>query len=307
MIPNTFIDYYGDQTRWFTGVVIDAYNDPLKLNRVRVRIYGIHSDNIKDIPNGDLPWAQVLTPATEGGSSGVGSTLRLENGALVFGIFLDGQQSQLPLVFGSIPKHEVPSTVVRILANKPEKEVAILQPTETSSNKVFNPDKLLKGKTNLEKAFNFFVSEQGGGYSPLHAAAICGNLHGESAFGGRSGTRSVPEGDIDPRVWSGGNENSRGIAQWNSAKIAGNRLGILKQFAAERDLDYLRLSTQLYFLTYEFGTLNPTYYRNKKFRETTDMDTAVGLFTKFYEGPNDVVGETIKRIKYANKIYDKFG
>lgn len=307
MIPNTFIDYYGDETRWFTGIVIDSYNDPLKLNRARVRIYGIHSDNIKDIPNGDLPWAQVLTPATEGGSSGIGSTLRLENGALVFGIFLDGKQSQLPLVLGSIPKHEVPSAAIRILANKPEKEVALVQPTEVSQHRLLNPDTLLKGKTNLEKAFNYFVSEQGGGYSPIHAAAICGNLHAESAFGGRPGTRSVAEGDIDPKVWSGGRENSRGIAQWNSAKAAGNRLGLLTQFAADRDLDHLRLSTQLYWLVYEFSILNPKYYRHQEFKETTDIEKASAIFTKYYEAPNDLVGETAKRAKYSVKIFDNFG
>ena len=307
MIPNTFIDYYGDDTRWFTGVVIDSYNDPLKLNRARIRIYGIHSDNIKDIPNGDLPWAQVLTPATEGGSSGVGSTLRLENGALVFGIFLDGKQSQLPLVLGSIPKHEVPSAAVRILANKPEKTIATIQPTETSSNRVFNPDKLLKGKTNLEKAFNFFVSAEGGGYSTVHAAAICGNLQAESGYGGRRGSRSVPNGDIDPKVWSPAPEDSRGIAQWNSAKAAGNRLGLLKNFAAERDLDYLNLSTQLHFLVYEFSILNPRYYRHTQFKETTDINKATEIFTFWYENPKDRKQKAIERAQRANKIYDMYG
>ena len=49
-------EYYGDQVRWFIGTVVDI-NDPLKLDRVRVRVYGIHTSNTIDIPTEDLPWA----------------------------------------------------------------------------------------------------------------------------------------------------------------------------------------------------------------------------------------------------------
>ena len=34
------VNFYGDQNRWFVGLVVDI-NDPLKLDRVRVRIQGI--------------------------------------------------------------------------------------------------------------------------------------------------------------------------------------------------------------------------------------------------------------------------
>ena len=34
--------FYGDQNRWFVGLVIDI-DDPLKLDRVKVRIQGIHT------------------------------------------------------------------------------------------------------------------------------------------------------------------------------------------------------------------------------------------------------------------------
>ncbi|MAE54657.1 MAG: phage tail protein, partial [Porticoccaceae bacterium] len=66
------MSFYGDQTRWFVGTVVDV-NDPLKLDRVRVRIHGVHSSNTVDIPNQDLPWAQVNIPVTEDGSSGLGA------------------------------------------------------------------------------------------------------------------------------------------------------------------------------------------------------------------------------------------
>lgn len=101
-IPDNYIDYYGDQTRWFIGDVVDI-NDPLELGRVRVRIYGLHGD---EIARKDLPWAQIVTPITEGGTTGLGGILGIKENAKAFGIFLDGKNSQLPLVLGSMPKLE---------------------------------------------------------------------------------------------------------------------------------------------------------------------------------------------------------
>ena len=95
--------FYGDHNRWFVGLVIDV-NDPLKLDRVKVRIQGIHTHDTTLIPNADLPWAQVTIPVTEGGSSGIGANCSIKPRAQVFGFFLDGKNSQLPLVIGSIPK-----------------------------------------------------------------------------------------------------------------------------------------------------------------------------------------------------------
>lgn len=103
MIPQPYIDFYGDQTRWFIGRVV-SLADPLKLGRIKVRIFGVHSENTLDIPDDDLPWAQIVAPITEGGTSGLGSILGIQVDANVFGIFLDGTNSQLPLVVGSLPK-----------------------------------------------------------------------------------------------------------------------------------------------------------------------------------------------------------
>ena len=59
MIPNTHKDYYGDETRWFVGSV-KSLNDPLELGRVKVRIFGVHSENTDDVPEGDLPFFNKL-------------------------------------------------------------------------------------------------------------------------------------------------------------------------------------------------------------------------------------------------------
>ena len=104
MIPKQFIEYYGDQTRWFLGEVVNVKDDPLQIGRVRVRIFGVYDE----IEEPDLPWAQIVVPTITGvhsyGENPVGQYLGLLVGTHVFGMFLDGKDSQLPLVLGSIPK-----------------------------------------------------------------------------------------------------------------------------------------------------------------------------------------------------------
>jgi len=95
--------FYGDNWRWWYGVVVNVSSDPLQLGRALVRIYGIHGDDIEDR---DLPWASVIVPTTSGGVSGIGTNPLLQPGAKVVGFFLDGDRSQDPVIFGSIPSYE---------------------------------------------------------------------------------------------------------------------------------------------------------------------------------------------------------
>ena len=100
MIPNSYVDFYGDQTRWFIGEVVDNSNDPLKLGRVKVKVFGVYDE----IADEDLPWAQIVVPVTQGIHEGNGQNLGLLVGTQVFGIFMDGKSSQLPMVIGTVPK-----------------------------------------------------------------------------------------------------------------------------------------------------------------------------------------------------------
>jgi hypothetical protein len=87
---------------WWFGVVEDT-DDPLKLGRVRVRIFGYHTDNKKLIPTGDLPWAHPVQPIQSASISGVGiSPTGLLTGSHVFGFFRDGPNAQQPIVLGSV-------------------------------------------------------------------------------------------------------------------------------------------------------------------------------------------------------------
>ena len=88
--------------QYYMGVVEDR-NDPLKLGRVRVRCYGIHSDSRSDIPTDKLPWATPIMPYTSASTSGVGvSPTGPVEGTWVFGLFLDGMEMQQPIVLGTM-------------------------------------------------------------------------------------------------------------------------------------------------------------------------------------------------------------
>ena len=87
--------------KWWTGVVEDR-DDPLYLNRVRVRIYGAHPYDKQLVATPDLPWSEVMMPVTSPSLSGLGTTTHgLVEGSTVMGFYRDGDDSQDPIVMGS--------------------------------------------------------------------------------------------------------------------------------------------------------------------------------------------------------------
>ena len=95
--------YYGSEAHWGIGVVEDV-NDPLQAGRVRVRIYGIHTPDINELPTSDLPWSQVMMPMNSASLSGAGtSPVGVQAGSMVYGVFLDAGSYQQFLVQGTMP------------------------------------------------------------------------------------------------------------------------------------------------------------------------------------------------------------
>ena len=91
-----------DGFNWWIGVVEDRM-DPEQCGRVRVRIYGYHTDDKTYLPTRDLPWAIPILPITSASTSGVGSApLGPVTGTWVIGFFLDGEDMQQPAIFGTI-------------------------------------------------------------------------------------------------------------------------------------------------------------------------------------------------------------
>lgn len=87
---------------WWFGVVEDI-DDPMKLGRVRVRVFGYHPLDLGTLKTADLPWAHPLQDITSASISGVGrSPTGLVTGSHVFGFFRDGSNAQQPVVMMSV-------------------------------------------------------------------------------------------------------------------------------------------------------------------------------------------------------------
>jgi hypothetical protein len=89
-------------TIWWTGVVEDR-DDPEKLGRCRVRVFGWHTEDITIMPTNTLPWALPVQPITSAATSGVGSApVGIVTGSWVVGFFLDGDEAQKPVIMGTL-------------------------------------------------------------------------------------------------------------------------------------------------------------------------------------------------------------
>lgn len=299
-------NFYGDNVRWFIGLVVDI-NDPLKLDRIKVRVWGIHTSDTVAISNDDLPWASVCIPVTEGGSSGIGANSQIKPRAQVFGLFLDGKDSQLPLILGSIPKIEQIknnlNSAVETYNNDPTGESGSGASTGIEDDIAPYNESLkagadgrpggdLPGGNNNEKAINFFMSIEGGKFTVEQACGIVGNLLKES------NNRGV----IDPAAINR-SEGSQGIAQWNPAKAAGERLQGLQKWAASENLNWRSLYPQLKYIIYELQKYS--YLGLSAIRKAKTVRDASIAFEERFERP--AKGTTLDRISFASEMYSKYG
>ena len=79
--------------------------------RCKVRIIGYHSFSKNQLPDEDLPWAHILTSASDGapGQGNFGKLPLLVGGESVLGFFLDGEEAQQPVVMSCF--HRTPAVV----------------------------------------------------------------------------------------------------------------------------------------------------------------------------------------------------
>ena len=106
LIKSNFIGR--DSFRWWVGQIapIESLRKQNKGegwgNRYKVRILGYHPFSKEDLPDKDLPFASVILPPTAGtGSANFVTAVRLRPGDVVMGFFLDGDNGQLPVIFGA--------------------------------------------------------------------------------------------------------------------------------------------------------------------------------------------------------------
>jgi Gp5 N-terminal OB domain len=86
----------GSQFIWWVGVV-ESRQDPKRVGRCQVRIVGSHTDMKSTIPTEDLPWAHPIIPVNDTAS------LQIKEGDYVVGFYLDGPESQVPIIMGILP------------------------------------------------------------------------------------------------------------------------------------------------------------------------------------------------------------
>lgn len=277
-------EFYGDDYRWFFGTVINSHPPSGLEGRVKVRIYGVHSPVTNDIPEKDLPWAQVLIPTTEGGASGIGRIPQLVAGAFVFGVFLDGISSQLPLILGSLPRVEFPTSIQtgRNLSFQDKFDYD----QERLQNIIITPlkkDKEASPGVGLrrQQAMKFFIDN---GYELVQAAAITGAIEAKSSFK-----------TYDTNTGS----STIGILKWKNTTEIGSRFSELLRFAAQYspNSDWRLFSIQLQFVIFELR--NRFNLVNSKLIAATDIKLASRIVDRDYvKGSN-------QSDRLAQRAYDE--
>lgn len=258
-------DFYGDDHRWFFGTVINAHPPAGLEGRVKVRINGVHNPSTGEIPEKDLPWAQVLIPTTEGGSSGIGRIPQIVAGTFVFGVFLDGVSSQIPLILGSLPRVELPTSNQK--ARRGSGEDNYDYKTIRYQNVVsetLKDDGVYDASLGLRRlqSMKFFIDN---GYSLIQSAAITGALIGASSLV----TYVADKGNV-------------GIANWEIKNNVGSRYSGLLRFASNYTpvSDWKLYSVQLQFVLFELR--NRFNITNSKLLASTDIKTASEIVNREY-------------------------
>ena len=261
-------DFYGDKFRWFTGVVKDVGGD----SRVRVRIFGIHhTEDQTRVSDGDLPWAMVLYPTTGGQTSGGNASHGLVPGTWVVGFFVDGEDSQQPVVLGVINGGQGSTN------NSPRGEAPTSSPSNPSggdpTNTPTNPGDVtntpstnqLTGGTNIAKVYNFMwekIKSEGAYTGDLKTicAAIIGNMQGEAGP------------TLSPTASNG---NTIGLCQW-----LGPRKKSLGAFCGMTEIPSKSnappLEQQLDFTWKEFKGSHKSMY-NKLIASSTVEDAVIAM------------------------------
>jgi len=150
--------------------------------RVKVRIIGYHPFSA-ELPEKDLPWAEVLMdPITGGGQGAMGDTMTMVGGETCVGFFMDGEEAQHPVIFGLLNRHNE----VKHSMNPAE-----LKQGGSSSFKNFTGgqnDKLTKKKTEETKPL-----KPAEGNQPAQKGGV------ESDNGSGTGVGQTEQGVIQPK------------------------------------------------------------------------------------------------------------
>ena len=199
----------------FKGIIEDIA-DPLRMGRVRVRIYGVHTpkifqDEFEGIPTEHLPWAEQVAPLM-GGSSGAGGFAVPLVGTVVFCFFERGDPMH-PRYFGVLMGKTAPQNNDKINPGGNSDGMSATVPSDPAnpdSPAVTNPN-VVSSAANICQA----AEELGVGDDPCKVQAVA-----MVESGGRSGFNKDNTAMIayEPHVFKR-NVSSSTAASVNDAKI----------------------------------------------------------------------------------------
>lgn len=164
-------------------------------------------------------------------------------------------------------------------------------PDPTAGNTSSTSPTTLRGGSNIEQAFNFFVDK---GFSPTQSGGILGNLYEES--------------HLDPKIVEGGSQSETvvsgrgyGIAQWTFPA----RQQALINFAKEQSKPVSDLGLQLDFIFKEMS--DGLKARLKRIDGSTEkaIGDAAFLFHKEYEKSADTLSMIQERVQSGIKIFNE--
>ena len=258
-------EYYGDTTRWFIATVVSSTPPTGYEGRVKIRIHGLHSASTEDIPEYALPWAQCVVPTTEGGVSGIGKMPKILPSALVFGMFMDGASSQVPIVLGSLPTIERPSPVqLQSVKDTEVRKKALLasklkeiRDTDPINNQQTGVNFIETKKQRKEYTFQYFLNA---GYTYNQSRGITENLSKLQFISGFRGSDKL--------------SGAFGLAEWKAQRFIN-----LKSFSSL----YKNFSTQLDFIQWELnGTFRSANIRLLNTDKFGGGDGSMYIFAKHY-------------------------
>jgi hypothetical protein len=163
-----------DSFLWWIGQVAPESAQKKQLdkegwgNRRKVRIMGYHPANETELPNDDLPWAQVLLSTSDGSGAGnYATSIKISPGDSVFGFFMDGDNAQLPVIIGVFGKTKEGAS---------KEEYAFpFQPFTGYTNKIKNDNSKLRNDQTNE-------STQQTQESPVHTSPQVANSINKIAY-----------------------------------------------------------------------------------------------------------------------------
>ena len=244
---------------WFTGIVEDR-NDPLFLNRVRVRIHGAHSYDKQKIATTDLPWAEVMMPTTSPSLSGLGTTTHgLVEGSTVMGFYRDHLNMQDPIIIGSFVG--IPQTYHRIDETIDDNGTRRFQQISRTTTEGFNDPRLDTessykgtpdgaGPDHINRNYGLTLALD---KSPRRPGETTGELYPKTSYVGSSDVNLLARGDITtyPVITLADGEGGDDDAGFRGRRETGDTNGYLNQ-EGERD------NTPNWLGNID-GYINPTY------------------------------------------------